>query len=408
MSDTVEGLTEPSVATADRQTGFGLSHHELLERTRQQAAERNFQDVFIVDSDFHHIEGDFWTELLPYVDNEVVRDVLTQGGGGKVWLPGSVNTGGMQEVAGRIQPVLARKREERQPGESGGQRDVRLILDAIDSMAANRVVIFPQQLLALGTTSFQAQWEVPMANAYARWVTERMTPDEPRINAMPWLPFSDPEACLKLVEDYGDKPGIVGFMITTTRYQAVHNRRYMPLYAALEERGLPLAFHGGFSMVERTTAPLNKFAAVHGIGFPLYFMVHVTNWILNGLPERFPRLKLFLVEGGVAWIPFLGRRLDHQVMMRPSEAPLLQKLPSEYLRDFFYSSQPLEAAPLKGLKEIFETFDADTQLLWSSDWPHWDWDPPSRIWDLPFLTDESRRNILGGNACRMFGFDPDT
>jgi predicted TIM-barrel fold metal-dependent hydrolase len=40
--------------------------------------------------------------------------------------------------------------------------------------------------------------------------------------------------------------------------------------------------------------------------------------------------------------------------------------------------------------------------MYSSDYPHWDFDLPSRIYDLPFLDEEEKRAILGGNACRLF------
>ena len=45
---------------------------------------------------------------------------------------------------------------------------------------------------------------------------------------------------------------------------------------------------------------------------------------------------------------------------------------------------------------------AETQLLYSSDYPHWDFDLPSTIYDLPFLNEQAKRNILGGNAIRLF------
>ena len=49
---------------------------------------------------------------------------------------------------------------------------------------------------------------------------------------------------------------------------------------------------------------------------------------------------------------------------------------------------------------------ADTQPLLASDWPHFDFDLPSEITDLPFLSDQTKRNILGLNAGRIFDLDP--
>jgi predicted TIM-barrel fold metal-dependent hydrolase len=73
------------------------------------------------------------------------------------------------------------------------------------------------------------------------------------------------------------------------------------------------------------------------------------------------------------------------------------------MREMYYSSQPMEMVNnLKALELTFEMINADTQLLYSSDYPHWDMDLPSVIWDLPFLNDAARRNILGGNAARLF------
>jgi uncharacterized protein len=52
--------------------------------------------------------------------------------------------------------------------------------------------------------------------------------------------------------------------------------------------------------------------------------------------------------------------------------------------------------------------NAETQLCYSSDYPHWDTDLPSTIYDLPFLTEQAKRNILGDNALRLFNLDPNT
>jgi predicted TIM-barrel fold metal-dependent hydrolase len=54
----------------------------------------------------------------------------------------------------------------------------------------------------------------------------------------------------------------------------------------------------------------------------------------------------------------------------------------------------------------FRMMNAETQLLYASDYPHWDFDLPSSIYDLPFLTEKARHNILGGNAARLFRLKP--
>ena len=58
------------------------------------------------------------------------------------------------------------------------------------------------------------------------------------------------------------------------------------------------------------------------------------------------------------------------------------------------------------LEATFRMIKAETQLLYSSDYPHWDFDLPSTIYDLPFLSEDAKRNILGGNALRLFGMEP--
>jgi predicted TIM-barrel fold metal-dependent hydrolase len=64
--------------------------------------------------------------------------------------------------------------------------------------------------------------------------------------------------------------------------------------------------------------------------------------------------------------------------------------------------QPMEATNLKLLEGTLEAIRADTQLLYASDWPHWDFDVPAKVFDLPFLDERAKRNILGLNAARVF------
>ena len=220
------------------------------------------------------------------------------------------------------------------------------------------------------------------------------------------LPFNTPVEALKMVEEFADTPGVIGYCVTSTRYKPVHANEYMNLYRAIEETGKPIAFHAGYHWQDPSLATCNTFLGMHSLGFAWCNIVHMTNWILNGIPERFPNLKSLWVESGLSWVPFLMQRLDDQYLMRQSEAPLLKRMPSEYMADnCFYTCQPMEKSNMKALECTFDMINAKSNLLYASDWPHFDFDTPSVIYDIPFLDEETKRNILGLNAANLFGLN---
>lgn len=124
-----------------------------------------------------------------------------------------------------------------------------------------------------------------------------------------------------MVRELGAAQGVSGFMVTGARHRPVQHNAYMKTYALLEEMNLPLAFHAGYNWNDQAMGQMNKFISVHAIGFMFYNMIHLTNWVMNGLPERFPKLKVLWIESGLAWLPFMMQRLDNEYMMRSSEAP---------------------------------------------------------------------------------------
>jgi predicted TIM-barrel fold metal-dependent hydrolase len=374
--------------------------YEILARATRQAAERGLDKYFIVDADSHIGDGLAWAEVLKFVENETVRDAAMFFGGGTGRSAFLNDTPGLQHqhAGGRI-PHGAHLREP--IADKSVPREVALSRKAMDCMALDYQVFFPSALLFLGMHP-QREIEAELATAYNRWIVEQVLPHEPRMKAMLYLPFNTPEAAEATVQRFLGAPGVVGFLVTSTRYQPVHANEYMRLYAMLEEAGMPIGFHAHHNWHNEYTRHLNRFLSMHAISFVLSNMVHLTNWVVNGLPVRFPKLKVLWIESGLAWLPFLMQRLDHEYLMRVSEAPLLKRLPSEYIAEMYYTMQPMEATNLKLLEGTFEAIRADTQLLYASDWPHWDFDVPAKVFDLPFLDERARRNILGLNASRVF------
>lgn len=380
----------------------------LLTNARAQADARGFDRFPIIDVDSHHYEDRRWDEIIPHIEDDQIRDwatAMTERSGKAAATTITTAQVGNQEVSGRIlragRNQLADQRDL--TAQERKHDDVRRMLWAMDMMGIDRTIMFPTPMLHLSLHP-AAEVEVALARAYTRWLTEELLPQDDRIKTLAYLPFNDPEASLRMIEEFGDTPGVVGFMVTSIRYRPVHANEYAPVYAALQERGLPLAFHAAYNWHEQSMTQLNKFISAHALGFSFCNIIHMTNMIVNGIPERFPRLKLLWVESGLAWIPFLMQRLDNEYLMRTSECPLLTKMPSDYMREMYFSTQPMERTASMGMmRESFEMMNAENTLLYSSDYPHWDFDVPSVIYDLPFLAEEAKRKILGGNACELFG-----
>ena len=71
-------------------------------------------------------------------------------------------------------------------------------------MGVDVACVFPTPMLGLGLNPI-VEVEVQYARAYNRWLTERILAHEPRIVSMLYLPFNDPVAALKMVEEFGGK-----------------------------------------------------------------------------------------------------------------------------------------------------------------------------------------------------------
>lgn len=398
-TDGIPGASPVGLINTGQREGFNTAEH--LRNAERQATERRFDQMTIIDVDAHHYEVDSWPEIIQYIEDPVIRHRAESALGSADASRGLLHNAPLpQAISGRV--LRYRYRRSEQVEDSDVHRDVAIIRQQMQAIGIDRQIVFPTPMLELGLHP-DPPIEVAVSWAYSRWFTEQILVDDPLIKTMVYLPMNDVEASLRTIEHFSDKPGVVGFMITSGRFKAIHSNEYMPIYRALEERGMPLGFHAIHNAKERLFEGMNRFISVHALGFVFNNMVHITNWLINGLPERFPNLKVIWIESGLAWLPFIAQRLDNEYLMRSSEAPLLQRLPSEYMQDFYYSTQPMERTDMAALEQTMRIINAENRLMYASDYPHWDFDLPSTIYDLPFLSEDAKRNILGRNALECFG-----
>ena len=155
----------------------------------------------------------------------------------------------------------------------------------------------------------------------------------------------------------------------------------------MEELGLPLLVHG-----ESTDPAIDVFDREQAF-------IEET---LGPMLERFPRLKVVMVEGGFAWLPALAWRLDKLYERMRSEVPHLRKKPSEYIRQHIWvTTQPMEEP--EDRLHLFDTMEwiGWDRLLFASDYPHWDFDDPFRAFPAG-LPQERYRQILTGNGRAVY------
>jgi predicted TIM-barrel fold metal-dependent hydrolase len=105
----------------------------------------------------------------------------------------------------------------------------------------------------------------------------------------------------------------------------------------------------------------------------------------------------------VAWLPGFHWRLDQAWKALRSEVPWVKRRPSDYVLEHVrITTQPLEEPENpRHLLQLLELFPADRLLMFSSDYPHWDFDSPARA--FPSLPPAMREAIFSTNARTLYG-----
>src|SRR5208282_4155899 len=125
-----------------------LNTSRLLAHARQQAHKRKFDDMLIVDVDAHHYENESMKDILPFMENDVLRQLsMAQGmkGGRGTLIPQQI---GYQDIGGRVTRYPLRASE--QTDESGKPRDVQLSQRWMDAMGVDYSCLFPTGMLNIG------------------------------------------------------------------------------------------------------------------------------------------------------------------------------------------------------------------------------------------------------------------
>jgi len=175
-----------------------------------------------------------------------------------------------------------------------------------------------------------------------------------------------------------------------------------PFFRACDETGTVVCMHIGSSSKMPSTSP----DAPAAVGSTLTYMnaaMSMTDYLMSGLFERFPNLKLAYSEGQIGWIPYILERADKVWEENRGWGGVADKVlrpPSEYYREHIYGCFFDDAHGIKNLDAV-----GVDNVTFETDYPHSDstWPHSLKVaMDiLAGLDDETIYKIVRGNAIRM-------
>jgi len=258
--------------------------------------------------------------------------------------------------------------------------------------------------LALGLWSVRdLDLQVACCRAFNDWLAAYCAADPGRLRPAAALPLASIDDAVAEANRAVLELGAVTLTLHGTI--AGHNLddpAVFPLFEAAERLDVAIGIHAGGTglAVDRF---VDQYALAHACAFPMDIMLGTTTLLAGGVLERFPRLRVALLEAGCGWFPSFLERLDEHYEKRPAEMPGVTQPPSEYVTEgrVVISCEPEE----HGIAYAAERLGPGA-VVYASDYPHWDAEFPgsvAAVRDRRDLDPATRQAILGGNARRLLG-----
>jgi predicted TIM-barrel fold metal-dependent hydrolase len=362
--------------------------------------------VLTVDCDVHPHMPHGLSDLVPYMPSDWQRRLSV--GHGHEWAKDVyASQFSIPKNVLYVNPVGVMRRDAVPEDGSVPCSDARFVArQLLDQYGIDRAVLIGGSILGLGGLP-DPDLAAVIASAYNDWLTEHWLEVDERYRGALVVAPQDARLAAAEIERVGDRPGMVQVHLPLMNV-LMSDRHYFPIYAAASERGLPISIHPNSADGIFTKAP-----QLAGGIFTYYIEWHtaltqiaqsnVISLACHGVFERFPALKIVVAEGGFAWLADVIWRLDKDWHSVRDEVPWLKRPPSEAIFDHVrFTTQPfLETENAEHIRAILEIVEADRTLLFSSDYPHWDFDNPARALDA--LPESTRKRVTGANAVELYG-----
>ena len=264
-----------------------------------------------------------------------------------------------------------------------------------------------QVLAPSGSNQRNVLYGAALCAAINDWQLAEWTGRDKRLKGSLVVAQEDAEGAVAEIRRHRDNRDFAQVSVPSRCLEPLGRRRYWPIYAAIVETGMPLGIH---------SSGLGGHAPVPGGGWCSYYAEQhhllalgmqslITSMVIEGVFEEFPDLRVVIIEGGFTWVPALAWRLDSLWQRLRSEVPQVKRPPSEIIREhFWFSTQPMEE--VENPEHMRKTFDwvGWDRLVYSSDYPHWDFDDMRYAFPFTMSADEKAK-IFNANARAVYRLD---
>lgn len=250
-------------------------------------------------------------------------------------------------------------------------------------------------------------YDAALARAVNDWQLEEWLKPDERLRGSIVVPYENGDLSAEEIDRMGPDRRHVQILLKPRTREPLGRRRYWKIYEAAVRNRLPVALHfGGYSLNPISSSGWPSFYIEDHTNMAQVFQAHLISLICEGVFERFPELRIVIVEGGFAWVPSLMWRMDKHIRRLGDEVPHVVARPSDTIRKHIrLTTQPMEEPPnAKFLEQVIEHLESDEMLMFATDYPHWDYDNPERV--LERLPEHLKRKLFIENARSFYGLPP--
>jgi len=248
--------------------------------------------------------------------------------------------------------------------------------------------------------------EVGLIRAYHRHAADFCAQFPGRLQTAIVASTRDVDEAVRQIHEWGTSKWAVAVLPVLPRDRPIDHPDLEPIWAAAQEHDLAIVHHSntwnppyfpGYQDLWENIF-LGRLAS-----HPWGGMRFMAAFIGAGIMDRYPSLRMGILECGFGWLPFWAKRMDEQASYVGGTAPL-KHVPSEYLRSgrFFCTIERHEG------EELFNHVTGvlgDDVLMYASDYPHSECQFPNSVDNIlqwASLKPETRRKLLWDNAARFY------